>query len=141
MYNCIGVKQKCFTPCGEPRILSQCRCGAVNDKAELALLLDYYGAFLTERQRELARMSSDEDMSLAEIAEQAGVSRQAVRDSLAKASRQLHGFEEKLGLLERDKKLMAISQELMSAAEFTGIDDIKAAAAKAAEKLSALVRQ
>ena len=71
-------------------------------KADISLLLDYYGSFLTERRRELMRMSADEDMSLAEIAEQAGGSRQSVRDSIAKGSAELLLFEERLGLALRD---------------------------------------
>ena len=77
----------------------------MNDKAELSLLLDYYGSFLTERQRELMRMSADEDMSLSEIAEQAGISRQAVRDSLSKASELLHSMENELQLVHHDTVL------------------------------------
>ncbi|MCR5809156.1 MAG: hypothetical protein K6G56_06295 [Clostridiales bacterium] len=87
----------------------------MTDKAELSLLLDYYGAFLTERQRELLRMSADEDMSLSEIAEEVGVSRQGVRDCLNKASRQLREFEAGLSLVEHDMKLRAVLSELESA--------------------------
>ena len=70
------------------------------DKAAASLMLDYYGPFLTQRQAELMRMSADEDMSLSEIAEQVGVSRQAVRDHLSKASKELELMEERLQRLE-----------------------------------------
>lgn len=85
------------------------------DKAELSLLLDYYGAFLTERQRELMRMSADEDMSLTEIGEAAGVSRQGARNALVSAALKLSECEEKLGLIKRDAELRAILTELDSA--------------------------
>ena len=113
----------------------------MTDKAELALLIDYYGAFLTERQREFARMSSDEDMSLAEIAEQAGVSRQAVRDSLAKAANQLRSFEQRLGLLERDRRLKAIAEELKSSLQTEDPNEIKEKVRETAQRLSELIGQ
>ena len=113
----------------------------MTDKALLALLLDYYGAFLTERQREFAAMSADEDMSLAEIAERAGVSRQAVRDSLSKATEQLRSFEEKLRLVERDRKLRAVEEELRNALELNDNTEFRGSVASAAEKLSELMGQ
>ena len=89
----------------------------MTDKAELSLLLDYYGSFLTKRQCELMRMSADDDMSLSEIAEQVGVSRQAVRDSLSKASEQLASMETSLGLMARDMKLRGVISKLERARE------------------------
>lgn len=97
-------------------------------KPELTLLLDYYGAFLTEKQRELLSMSVNEDMSLAEIAEVVGVSRQGVRDVLVKASEKLAGFESRLGLVERDAKLRALIGELEAGARAGDKDAVLAAA-------------
>lgn len=111
----------------------------MTNKPELSLLLDYYGAFLTERQRELMRMSADEDMSLSEIAEEVGVSRQGVRDCLNKASRQLHEFESGLGLIERDLKLRAILESL-EAAEGGDTETVKAALEIAAERIRTIIR-
>lgn len=85
------------------------------DKTELSLLLDYYGAFLTDKQRELLEMSADEDMSLSEIAEVEGVTRQGVRAAIVKASEKLSDYEEKLGLIERDQKLHILIEELKRA--------------------------
>ena len=82
------------------------------EKAELSLLLDYYGAFLTERQRELMRMSADEDMSLTEIGEAVGVSRQGARGALVAAAAKLNECEEKLGLIKRDRELNALLDDL-----------------------------
>ncbi len=82
------------------------------EKAELSLLLDYYGAFLTERQRELMRMSADEDMSLTEIGEAVGVSRQGARGALVAAAAKLSECEQKLGLVGRDRELRALLDEL-----------------------------
>lgn len=87
------------------------------EKAGISLLVDYYGAFLTERQLKLTRMSVDEDMSLSEIAQEVGVSRQGVRESLVTAAEKLEEFEKKLGLVERDRRLNACLDRLTEAVE------------------------
>ena len=73
---------------------------------EIAQLRSYYGALLTEKQNEMLKMHYDEDLSLAEIAEIFGVSRQAVADSLAKGERALHEYDAKLGLLQKDNDII-----------------------------------
>ena len=54
------------------------------DAWELALLFDYYGGMLTEKQRSCFDMRYNQDLSLGEIAEELGVSRQAVNDNLTR---------------------------------------------------------
>ena len=110
------------------------------DKAGLSLMLDYYGSFLTERQLELMRMSADEDMSLSEISEQVGVSRQAVRDSLSKAAKELSLLEERLGLVERDRRLMAVCEKLEAAEETSSGEELLTAVKESAEEIRALIR-
>lgn len=73
----------------------------VDRKVETAVLLDFYGALLTDTQREMMRLSLDEDYSLAEIAKLANVSRQSVYDTLERAAQALNRYEEKLGLCAR----------------------------------------
>lgn len=70
---------------------------------DINLLLDFYGALLGEKQRSVCEMYYGLDMTLAEIAEEAGISRQAASQSIAKSLKQLHGYDEKLGLLKRFK--------------------------------------
>lgn len=65
------------------------------------LLFDFYGAMLTERQRKFIDLYYCHDLSLGEISEQFGVSRQSVHDTLKRSEDSLRGFEEKLGLLEK----------------------------------------
>lgn len=108
------------------------------DKAAASLMLDYYGPFLTQRQAELMRMSADEDMSLSEIAEQVGVSRQAVRDHLSKASKELELMEERLGLVRRDRELRAACQRLEDSIASGG--DIKAEAENAVLVIRSVIR-
>jgi predicted DNA-binding protein YlxM (UPF0122 family) len=112
----------------------------MTDKAELSLLLDYYGAFLTERQRNIAAMNADLDMSLSEIADEIGVSRQAVRDHLARAAAELNGCEEKLGLVKRDLELRRIAEKLKTACEEDTAEALRAKSLEAAESILALTR-
>ena len=65
---------------------------------EIGLLLDFYGELLSESRRQAAELYYNEDLSLSEIAEDAGITRQGVRDSIAKAKAQLTEYEDKLGL-------------------------------------------
>jgi len=79
---------------------------------ELGQLLDWYGAFLTERQRSLVRLYAYEDLSLGEIADREGISRQAVRDAIATAEAELKDMEYKLRLIETNQKLRRLLAEL-----------------------------
>lgn len=65
-----------------------------------SLLLDFYGPLLTERQRYTMEEHYENDRSLAEIAEELGVSRQAVHDNLQRAIHLLEEYEVKLGLVK-----------------------------------------
>ena len=95
---------------------------AMQDKFELSLLMDYYGAFLTENQRELISMNANEDLSLSEIAELRGISKQGVRDALMRGEKQLYDMEKKLGLIERDRKLHGLLEELGAQIDALNID-------------------
>ncbi|MBO4563409.1 MAG: hypothetical protein J5772_07345 [Clostridia bacterium] len=112
----------------------------MTDKAEISLLLDYYGAFLTERQRELMRMSADEDMSLSEIADLVGVSRQGVRDCLNRATAQLKELESGLGLIYHDRKLRGIAEMLEAALDQTSEGGAKDAMRKALDEIRSVIR-
>ena len=66
-----------------------------------SMLLDFYGELLTEKQRECYDLHFNEDLSLSEIAEQAGVSRQGVWDNIRRAEAALQEMEAKTGLIRR----------------------------------------
>ncbi|MBO5556930.1 MAG: YlxM family DNA-binding protein [Oscillospiraceae bacterium] len=66
-----------------------------------SMLLDFYGALLTEKQRECYDLHYNEDLSLSEIAEQSGISRQGVWDNIRRAESALKEIEEKTGLIRR----------------------------------------
>ena len=67
----------------------------------IALLLDFYGEMLTEKQRDMVELYYDEDLSLGEIAETVKITRQGVRDSIKRGEQQLYELEEKLGLVNK----------------------------------------
>ena len=84
---------------------------------EMSLLFDFYGETLTEKQRELFDLYYNEDLSLAEIAEHAGITRQGVRDSIKRAEHTLREMEEKLGLVARYGGTERCAEELMREVE------------------------
>ena len=86
-----------------------------------AYLLDFYGDVLTERKKEVLDMYYNEDLSLAEIADQIGISRQGVRDLIKKAEEELLFLEDKLGLAKKMSALKFHSDKMLSIAENTDI--------------------
>lgn len=80
----------------------------------MALLLDCYGSFLTERQQETMMHYYNEDLSLGEIAALTGTTRQAVRDSVKRSEQVLRNMEEKLQFAE---KLCALRENYAVIAE------------------------
>ena len=71
------------------------------DALEMTLLFDYYGELLTERQRMCFDLYHNQDLSLAEIAQELQVSRQGVHDNLSRAEALLQNMEEKTGCVRR----------------------------------------
>lgn len=84
---------------------------------EMALLLDYYGGMLTEKQRECFDMRYNQDLSLGEIGEMLGVSRQAVCDNLSRTEALLHRMEANIGCIRRDMQNRRWLREILDAAE------------------------
>ena len=76
------------------------------------MLLDFYGELLTEKQRQCYDLHYNEDLSLAEIAEQSGISRQAVWDNIRRAEAALQDIEEKTGLIRRFQETRRTLDEL-----------------------------
>ena len=72
-----------------------------NQAYRMAMLFDFYGDLLTERQREFYDLYYNEDLSLAEIAENYGISRQGVRDVIVRAEAALTELEDKTGIIRR----------------------------------------
>ncbi len=89
MYD-ILCKVFCFTAIAEVTMFEK--------NMRLALLLDYYGNLLSEHRRAIMELYYCEDLSLAEIAENTGITRQAVRDSIKKSETELYRIDEALRL-------------------------------------------
>lgn len=85
------------------------------DALTMALLFDYYGGMLTEKQKECFDMRYNQDLSLGEIAEAQGVSRQAVYDNLNRTETLLRRMEENIGMVRRDRAVLQVVQEILDA--------------------------
>ena len=89
-----------------------------NQAYRMALLFDFYGDLLTERQKEFFDLHYNEDLSLAEIAENYGITRQGVRDVIVRAEGTLTELEDHTGIIRRFLKMR------------TGVSAIEAASAQ-----------
>ena len=83
----------------------------------MALLYDFYGDVLTDRQKEFYDLYYNEDLSLAEIAENYGITRQGVRDVIVRAEAILTDLEDKTGLIKRFHAMQSQLQEVEAAAQ------------------------
>ena len=84
------------------------------------MLFDSYGELLTEEQREYFDLHYNEDLSLAEIAQSEGVSRQSVWDIIRRAEETMRRFEEKTGLVARfaaERDILAAAREKLARLE------------------------
>ena len=78
----------------------------------VSFLLDFYGDMLTEKQRQVIDYYYNEDLSLSEIAENTGITRQGVRDSIKRGEMTLFSMEDTLGLAKRFQQVQKASQEI-----------------------------
>ena len=83
------------------------------DAFEVTLLFDTYGSMLTEKQCDYLDMRYNQDMSLSEIAQMQGVSRQAVFDNLTRTEALLRRMEENIGCVKRDMLTRKAVQEIL----------------------------
>ncbi len=86
------------------------------DALEMALLFDYYGGMLTKKQRECFDMRYNQDLSLGEIGQALGVSRQAVCDNLTRTEALLRRMEENVGCISLSLKTRKALQSISDAA-------------------------
>ena len=92
----------------------------IDQTVHMGLLYDFYGQLLTDKQRLFFSLYHQDDLSLGEIAEEYGVTRQAVYDTLRRSQSTLMNFEEKLGLIAKFGK----QRELMETIQ-TRIEDLR----------------
>lgn len=87
------------------------------DALEMTLLFDYYGDLLTDRQQMCFDLRHNQDLSLAEIAQELNVSRQGVHDNLSRAESLLRNMEQKTGCVGRDLTCRRAAKEILKAAQ------------------------
>ena len=83
-----------------------------NKTFEMTLLFDFFGDLLTEKQRNCFDLYYNNDLTLSEIAEEAGISRQGVRDNLLRAEAALKEYEEKTGVVRRFTEMQSEIEQL-----------------------------
>ena len=88
-----------------------------NQAYRMAMLFDFYGDLLTERQREFYDLYYNEDLSLSEIAENYGISRQGVRDVIVRAEAAMSEIEEKTHIIRRFRQSQAAIAAIDAAAD------------------------
>ncbi len=81
---------------------------------QLAELIDLYATLLSDRQQRVLDLYYNQDLSLGEIAEDVGISRQGVRDSIKKAEKELYFFESKLHLAARESAVRKAGEKLLA---------------------------
>ena len=91
-----------------------------NQTYRMTMLYDFYGDLLTDRQREFFDLYYNDDLSLSEIAENAGISRQGVQDVIVRAEAQMQEIEDKTGLIKRFEQMRGHLDAIQ-----TAVDGIK----------------
>ncbi len=84
---------------------------------DIVLLADYYGEMLTENQRKFIEYYYSDDLSLSEIAQNEGITRQGVRDAVKRAEAQLYDMENKLGFAERSRRVNEVLDSIKQSTE------------------------
>ena len=92
----------------------------MENNVKISILLEIYGKLLTEKQRELLENYYNNDLSLSEIAENNGITRQAVRDIIKKCEKKLFEYEEELNFMEK-----ILSQEKVIKSIIKDLNDVK----------------
>jgi len=96
------------------------------NRVEIAFLLDLYGEMLTDKRREALEYYIQEDLSLSEISEINGISRQGVRDNISEGVRALYKYEEKLGFRKKLADISAAVDEALNGQELCKVKELLA---------------
>ena len=110
---------------------------------KISILLEIYGKLLTEKQNNLLNDYYNNDLSLAEIAENENITRQAVRDNLKKGEKKLFDYEEKLGIMRKntmqEEQIASILSEINTLTETSTDNEIADVLEDVKNKLNCLV--
>ena len=99
---------------------------------EEALLFDFYGELLTDRQRQIYEEVVLDDYSLSEVAEEYGITRQGVHDMIRRCTASLNGYEKKLGLV---KRFLDLKKKAAKIRDLTDNEEIRKIAGEILEEL------
>ncbi|MCR5200193.1 MAG: hypothetical protein K6C38_03645 [Saccharofermentans sp.] len=102
---------------------------------EDSLLLDFYGNLLTDKMRITLDMYLNDDLSLAEIAEEEEISRQGVHDKVKRGLSQLKGYEQKLGLVRRFLEQKESVNEAIALIDNKNYEDARKVLAKLSDEI------
>ena len=86
----------------------------IEERVQIAILSKYYGKMLTDRQQDILKMYVDNNLSLAEVSAELGISRQAVKDAIDNSLSSLKNMEEKLQFISRDDNIKKQIEENQS---------------------------
>lgn len=92
---------------------------------ERNLLFDFYGELLTEHQKEIYRCAVYEDLSLAELSEQFGITRQGVHDLMKRCDKTLAGYEERLHLIDKFMNIRGYAKEIETCVSSANSEEYK----------------
>ena len=79
---------------------------------ERGMLFDFYGDLLTEHQQKIYSAVVSDDLSLSELSEEEGISRQGIHDLIKRCDKLLEGYEEKLGLVAKFRRIKGKISEI-----------------------------
>lgn len=119
-----------------------------NQAYRMAMLFDFYGDVLTERQKEFYDLYYNEDLSLGEIAENYSITRQGVRDVIVRAEAILTDLEDKTGLIKRFhtmseqlKQVYADAEKLVDLARRMDNDEMEVLSLRILDTTDALLKE
>ena len=115
----------------------------LENSVKISILLEIYGKLLTPKQYDLLNDYYNNDLSLAEIAENENITRQAVRDNLKKGERKLFNFEEKLEVMKKkrmqEEQIAIILSEISSLTKNSTDKEVEEVLEDVKNKLNCLV--
>ena len=111
-----------------------------NQTFRMTMLFDFYGELLTDRQKEFYDLYYNEDLSLSEIAENYGISRQGVRDVIVRAENYMTEIEDKTGLIKRFMQLKPHAEKIADAAEQISQINFRRSEDRQLEELTGVIR-
>lgn len=97
----------------------------MENRVNISILNAYYGNMFNQHQKEIMRLYYDCDMSLAEVSDELGITRQGVRESLMRSANKLNEWEGKLKVVEKSDAVTAKLEEIINEIPQISIEDVK----------------